>query len=106
MTTSLRRYVNSVENGPRVGRYIARFLKSLIVTGLPLHNIHVIGFSLGVSRVARFIDKLLPLLARNDRAAPDEILHQTDYDFFSLPVVLIKNKKPTRLRWRAMLARH
>jgi hypothetical protein len=43
------RYANSVENAPKAGRYVARFLKSLITYGIPKDNIHLVGFSLGVN---------------------------------------------------------
>ena len=52
------RYTNSVQNIPRVGRYIARFLRFLISTGIPLEKIHVVGFSLG-AEVAGFAGKTL-----------------------------------------------
>lgn len=52
------RYGNAVENAPVVGRFVARFLKLLISSGVPLQNIHVIGFSLGVSLMS-FVEMLM-----------------------------------------------
>ncbi|CRK95612.1 CLUMA_CG009071, isoform A [Clunio marinus] len=69
-------YSNTVENTPRVGRYVARFLKFLIKYGIPSENIHVIGFSLG-AEVAGFAGKtlkergiLLPRITGLDPAMP------------------------------------
>lgn len=50
--------MNAVENGPRVGRYIARFMRFIILAGVPVRNIHLIGFSLG-AEVSGFIGKTL-----------------------------------------------
>lgn len=47
-----------MENIPRVGRYVARFLRFLIESGVPLEKIHVVGFSLG-GEVAGFVGKTL-----------------------------------------------
>ncbi|EAT48716.1 AAEL000268-PA [Aedes aegypti] len=56
--TALPWYVNSVQNGPRVGRYIARFIRFLVLSNFPLKQIHLIGFSLG-AEVAGFAGKTL-----------------------------------------------
>ncbi|XP_040168412.1 lipase member H [Anopheles arabiensis] len=56
--TALPWYVNSVQNGPRVGRYIARFVRFLVLSEFPLEKIHLIGFSLG-AEVAGFAGKTL-----------------------------------------------
>ncbi|XP_049288942.1 phospholipase A1 [Anopheles funestus] len=56
--TALPWYVNSVQNGPRVGRYIARFVRFLVMSEFPLEKIHLIGFSLG-AEVAGFAGKTL-----------------------------------------------
>lgn len=56
--TALPWYVNSVQNGPRVGRFIARFIRFLVLSNFPLKQIHLIGFSLG-AEVAGFAGKTL-----------------------------------------------
>lgn len=52
------RYINAVQNIPRVGRYLARFLIFLIENGADLNRIHMIGFSLGAD-VASFAGRTL-----------------------------------------------
>lgn len=51
-------YANAVQNGPRVGRYVARFVRFLLQNEANLDTMHVVGFSLG-AEVAGFIGKTL-----------------------------------------------
>ncbi|KAG5667207.1 hypothetical protein PVAND_015198 [Polypedilum vanderplanki] len=74
--TALPWYSNTVESAPRVGRYLARFVKFLIKSGVLLENIHLIGFSLG-AQVSGFAGKtlkewgiLLPRITGLDPAGP------------------------------------
>lgn len=46
-------YRDAVTSVPRVARYVARFIKFLIKSGVLLENVHLIGFSLGV-RIFKF----------------------------------------------------
>lgn len=43
---------------PRVGRYLARFIKFLNENGVDMQTLHIIGFSLG-AEVAGFAGKTL-----------------------------------------------
>lgn len=47
-----------MQNGPRVARYVARFVKFLIENGVNMDLVHLIGFSLG-AEVAGFAGKTL-----------------------------------------------
>jgi hypothetical protein len=46
-------YSAAVRNCQVVGKYLAKFLEYLDSRGIPLHNVHVLGFSLG-AEVAGF----------------------------------------------------
>ena len=50
--------MNTIQNTPRVGRYLARFVRFLIKTGVKIEKIHIIGFSLG-AEVASSAGKIL-----------------------------------------------
>lgn len=56
--TAMPWYANAVQNGPRVGRYAARFIQFLLKNNANLDTMHVIGFSLG-AELAGFIGKTL-----------------------------------------------
>ncbi|XP_070501464.1 lipase member H-like isoform X1 [Chironomus tepperi] len=69
-------YLDAVNNAPRVSRYISRFIKFLVKSGVLLENIHLIGFSLG-AEISGFIGKtlkdwgiLLPRITGIDPAGP------------------------------------
>lgn len=51
-------YKHAVQNGPRVGRYVARFIRFLLRNNANLDSMHVVGFSLG-AELAGFIGKTL-----------------------------------------------
>lgn len=53
-----KRYWNSVQNVPRVGRYLARFIKFLTENEVDMQRLHVVGFSLG-AEVAGYAGKML-----------------------------------------------
>uniref|UniRef100_A0A1A9WK45 Lipase domain-containing protein n=1 Tax=Glossina brevipalpis TaxID=37001 RepID=A0A1A9WK45_9MUSC len=56
--TAVPWYTNAVDNMPVVARYIARFMRFLVMQGYPVQRMHLIGFSLG-AEVAGFIGKQL-----------------------------------------------
>lgn len=59
--TAMPWYANAVQNGPRVGRYVARFIQFLLKNEVNLETLHIVGFSLG-AEVAGFIGKTLKTL--------------------------------------------
>lgn len=58
MEKNRNRYWNAVQNVPRVGRYLARFIKFLNENGVDMQRLHMVGFSLG-AEVAGFAGKTL-----------------------------------------------
>uniref|UniRef100_A0A1B0BVR0 Lipase domain-containing protein n=1 Tax=Glossina palpalis gambiensis TaxID=67801 RepID=A0A1B0BVR0_9MUSC len=56
--TAVPWYTNAVDNMNVVARYIARFIRFLVMQGYPVQRMHLIGFSLG-AEVAGFIGKQL-----------------------------------------------
>lgn len=58
MEKNPNRYWNAVQNVPRVGRYLARFIKFLNENGVDMQRLHMVGFSLG-AEVAGFAGKTL-----------------------------------------------
>lgn len=58
MNNLIRRYANAVQNGPRVARYLAQFIRFLIQNRFKINRIHLIGFSLGAA-VAGMAGKIL-----------------------------------------------
>lgn len=52
-------YLEAVENTKIMGKNLARFLLKLDKGGLPLKNVHIIGFSLGAV-AAGFAGKKMP----------------------------------------------
>lgn len=51
-------YARSVINSELVGIYLAKFIKFIVKQGVPMQNIHLIGFSLG-AKVAGIAGKAL-----------------------------------------------
>uniref|UniRef100_A0A1A9ZP98 Lipase domain-containing protein n=1 Tax=Glossina pallidipes TaxID=7398 RepID=A0A1A9ZP98_GLOPL len=56
--TAVPWYTNAVDNMNVVARYVARFIRFLVMQGYPVQRVHLIGFSLG-AEVAGFIGKQL-----------------------------------------------
>lgn len=56
--TAVPWYTNAVDNMNVVARYVARFIRFLVMQGYPVERVHLIGFSLG-AEVAGFIGKQL-----------------------------------------------
>lgn len=95
--TAVPWYTNAVDNLPVAARYVARFLRFLMASGLPAQSIHLVGFSLG-AELAGFVGKQLqewgivlpritgldPALPLFDSGSPNRRLSPTDARFVDI----------------------